>query len=115
MGGTYLIFAGGGTQAVSHTAWVVGHLDLTLYISLIHFFVLSKKPVKPMQKAHHALLIVHCKHIHKKIELKKSTCEQKANNHSPFCIYLWPNEETKYNKGDKKNEFKAVIEALSEW
>lgn len=44
-GSTHLIFAGGG-RPLSHAAWVMGHLDLTLYVSLIHSFVLSKKPIK---------------------------------------------------------------------
>lgn len=42
-GRTHLIFTGG-QGPLSNAAWVVGHLDLTLYIFLVHTFVLIKKP-----------------------------------------------------------------------
>lgn len=43
-GRTHLIFTGG-QGPLSNAAWVVGHLDLTLYIFLVHTFVLIKKPL----------------------------------------------------------------------
>lgn len=55
MGDTHLIFAGGG-RPLSHAAWVMGHLDLTLYIPLIHPFVLSKKPTKQTWRKMYAML-----------------------------------------------------------
>lgn len=48
--GIYLIFGGGG-RPLSHAAWVTGHLDLTLNISLVHSFILSKKPVRATKES----------------------------------------------------------------
>lgn len=81
-GSTHLIFAGGG-RPLSHAAWVMGHLDLTLYVSLIHSFVLSKKPIK--QTLH--------KNVFSMLSNAIKNCVCQRIGDSPVCVDLWTYEE----------------------
>lgn len=107
-GSTYLIFGGGG-RPLTHAAWVMGHLNLTLHISLIHSFVLSKKPIKQRKKIQ-PLLFYNIKAYKLSYWQDQILLRNKQGN-SPICIYFRAYEEAVRDRKDKDEWIQIRIQS----